>query len=234
MRLKKPRTLPRDPRGLPNTLVIHSDLDTFSMIPSDLSQIESVAEIENVSIRGPKHLWKDEFDFSVFQDFTDLKHLEIINATVEFIDLSPLSTCTKLESLYIKGCRGVKRLTLFSNSSLHTLAITKCRSLWGWDLSQLTDCTSLEWVYLANNALGGTIDLKWLNAFEELPYIDLQMNCISGLNLGWLLDKCGFEEIQEKIFVSDIDGGLVVLERDDGKSTGYAWDSSGYLYSLSE
>jgi len=110
-----------------------------------------------------------------------LKEVSLAANKIEKIDLSALSHCQDLETLYLQrnrlcridlaplaDCRKLEKVWLQSNELIEI------------DLGPLKACTNLRSLYLEDNRLGGSIDLTPLGHIPQLRSLSLKRNRLTG------------------------------------------------------
>ncbi len=144
-------------------------------------------------VRVTSNSWT-HWGYALFSVQFDIEYKRV-RYPIQQIDLTPLSSCNKLQELAISGidindvslaplssCKKLENLDLSSNSLSHI------------DLIPLSECNSLKVLNLRNNNIT-EIDLSPLSGCEVLQSIDLSNNSLVKIDLSPLSNCSYIEEI---------------------------------------
>jgi hypothetical protein len=126
-------------------------------------------------------------DLKAVASFGVTQGVNIASSSLHSIDLSPLSSCSMLETLYLRtdlfdvdlsplaSCKYLRKLTLISNKEIKRI-----------DLTPLRNCRKLESLNLSDNRLEG-IDLSPLSGNNKFSFLSLAINGLENIDLTPLL-----------------------------------------------
>lgn len=175
----------------------------------DLAPLANHPELKVVTVAGPlKNLKNTE----ALKEIPNLESIGLYSLDVEELDLSPLSGCEKLESIYL-GDLGPEnptkpyKLTMPRDIPLKILEISECYSdelEIAMDFSFIQDIKSLDSLKLRNCNLT-SFDFRQLTTLERIGSIDLTENRITHLDISPILTTPTFTEkaLGEKPFMID-------------------------------
>ncbi|MBC1935089.1 hypothetical protein HCA69_01835 [Listeria grandensis] len=145
----------------------------------NLAWLQALDQLKDLSLDGNDTLDEEALNLQPLKKLKALTTLSL-NSQVseeEYIDISPLKDCSKLESLFLdhneiedlsplKDLKQLKQLSLDNNNDIH-------------DISPLKDCSELESLFLNHNEIE---DLSPLKDLKQLKQLRLDENHIRDLS----------------------------------------------------
>ncbi len=174
------------------------NINSGSIDEIDLTPLANHPELTVVTIACPAKRLKG---LEAFNSIPNLQSIGFYSLDVPEIDLTALSSCRNLESIYMgdlgqENPTGPYRISLPKNSSLKIVELSECYSeelQVELDFSFLQGLDSLDSLALVNCNLT-TFNFKQIVSLKRIGKIDLTNNKITHLDLTPIIDKPMFTE----------------------------------------